>query len=363
MNRIVRSGLIAIALLVSACMKDAPVGPRAGSVSMKVQFQNGTPGEEIRVSIASFVPDSEAALDSLFNGTFAVTSPTQDLTVQFDLSPCINRFPPDDLGPYCEIEVTLELLNNGVVQDQQFLGTMIVRPGQVVAAQPVVLTAGNNPPVITALDTARVVESALIRYHVTGNDPDGDLTTLQATDIVNGNFDVETPYTFFPPLSTIGGIFYAFQTPFAGANEIAVSLSDSKFNSSALDSVPALPPNGDVFIDTVSVDATADSIIVNATPAVDSLEMVFFDPSMQTIAFQCGGAAPPDLTTNHFACKRPATFTSSTVVLVPVDFAGNPGNGLRCAVPTASCVPLPAADRRTVPPHIQAARARPRVRR
>ena len=52
MNRIVRSGLIAIALLVSACMKDAPVGPRAGSVSLKVQFQNGAPGEEIRVAIA-----------------------------------------------------------------------------------------------------------------------------------------------------------------------------------------------------------------------------------------------------------------------------------------------------------------------
>ena len=62
-------------------MKDAPVGPRAGSVSMKVQFQNGTPGEEIRVSIASFVPDSEQALDSLFNGTFAVTSATDRKSV------------------------------------------------------------------------------------------------------------------------------------------------------------------------------------------------------------------------------------------------------------------------------------------
>lgn len=345
-------------------MKDAPVGPRAGTVSMKVQFQNGTPGEEIRVSIASFVPDTEQALDSLFNGTFPVTSGTQDLTVQFDLSPCINRFPPDDLGPYCQIQVSLELLNNGVVQDQQFLGTMIVRPGQTVAAQPVVLTAGNNPPVITTLDTARVVESALIRYQLTGDDPDGDLTTLQATDIVNGNLDLETPYKFFPPLSTISnGIFYALQTPFAGANEIEVSLSDSKFNSSALDSVPALPPNGNVFIDTVSVDTTADSIIVSAAPAVDSLEMVFLDPSLQTIVLQCGAAAPPDLTTNHFACKRPAAFTSSTVVLVPVDFAGNPGNGLRCAVPTALCVPLPAADRRTAAPHIQATRARSRVRR
>lgn len=344
-------------------MKDAPVGPRAASVSLKVQFQNGTPGEEIRVSIASFVPDSEVASDSLFNGTFPVTSAAQNLTVQFDLSRCINRFPPDDLGPYCLIEVSLSLMNNGVVQDQQFLGSMVVRPGQVVAAQPVVLTAGNNPPAITTLDTARVVESALIRYQLTGNDPDGDLTTLQATDIVNGNPDLETPYTFFPPLATINGVFYAFQTTFAGANEIEVSLSDSKFNSSALDSVPALAPNGNVFIDSVSVDTTADSIVVNATPAVDSLEMVFFDPALQSVAFVCGGAAPPDLTTNHFACKRPATFTSATVVLVPVDFAGNPGGGLRCAVPTALCVPLPAADRRTTQPRIQAARVRPRVRR
>ncbi len=363
MNRIVRSGLITIALLASACMKDAPVGPRSGSVSMKVQFQNGTPGEEIRVSIAAFVPDSERALDSLFNGTFPVTSATQDLTVQFDLSSCINRFPPDDLGPYCQIQVSLELLNNGVVQDQQFLGSMVVRPGQVVSAQPVVLTAGNNPPVITTLDTARVVESALIRYQLTGNDPDGDLTTLQATDIVNGNFDIETPYTFFPPLASISGIFYAFQTTSAGANEIAVSLSDSKFNSSALDSVPALPPIGDVFIDTVSVDTTADSIIVNASPAVDSLEMVFLDQSLQKVAFTCGGAAGSVITTNHFACKRPAAFASSTVVLVPVDFAGNPGNGLRCAVPTSLCVPLPVADRRMPPPHIQATRARPGGRR
>lgn len=363
MNRIVRSGLVALALLASACMKDAPVGPRSGSVSIKVQFQNGTPGQEIRVSIASFVPDSEQALDSLFNGTFPVTSATQDLTVQFDLSSCINKFPPDDLGPYCEIEVSLELLNNGAVQDQQFLGTMIVRPGQVVAAQPVVLTAGNNPPVITTLDTARVVEPALIRYQIVGNDPDGDITTLQATDIVNGNLDIETPYTFFPPLASISGIFYAFQTTFAGANEIEVSLSDSKFNSSALDSVPALPPNGDVFIDTVSVDTTADSIIVNVAPAVDSLEMVFLGSSLQTVTFTCGGSAGSVITVNRFACKRPPAFTSSTVVLVPVDFAGNPGNGLRCGVPTTLCVPLPAADRRTPPPHIQATRVRQRVRR
>jgi hypothetical protein len=344
-------------------MKDAPVGPHTGSVSVKVQFQNGTPGEEIRVSIASFVPDSEGALDSLFNGTFPVTSAMQDLTVQFDLSPCINRFPPDDLGPFCEIEITLELLNNGVVQDQQLLGTMVVRPGQVVAAQPVVLTAGNNPPVINTLDTARVVESALIRYQLTGNDPDGDLTTLQATDFVNGNPDVETPYSFFPPLASISGVFYAFETPFAGANEIEVSLSDSKFNSSALDSMPALPPNGDVFLDSVSVDTTADSIVVNVTPAVDSLELVFLDQASQTVSFVCGGAAPPDFTRNHFACKRPTPFTSSTVVAVPVDFAGNPGSGVRCAVPTASCVPLPAADRRTATPRIHATKVHPRVRR
>lgn len=365
MNRIARSGVAAVALLASACMKDAPVEPHAGSVSLSVQFQNGTPGEAIRVSIASFVPDSEEALDSLFNGTFPVTSATQNLTVQFDLSSCINRFPPDDLGPFCEIEVSLELLNNGAVQDQQFLGTMVVRPGQVVAAQPVVLTAGNNSPVITTLDTARVVESRLIRYHLIGSDRDGDLTSLEATDFVNGNPDMESPYTFFPPLATVDGIFYAFQTTFAGANEIAVSLSDSKFNSSALDSVPALGPNGDVFLDSLSVDTTADSILVNVNPQVDSLELVFLNEtsSGETWAFTCGSAGPPGLTTAHFACKRPAAFSSTMVVAVPVDFVGNPGNGVRCSVPTASCVPLPAADRRTSAPHIQATRTRPRVHR
>jgi len=353
-----------LALGASACMKDAPVGPQLGSVSMKVQFQNGTPGEEIRVSIVSFLPDSEAVLDSLFNGTFPVTSATQNLTVDFDLSPCIGRFRPDDLGPYCDIEVTLELLNNGVVQDQQFLGTMVVRPGQVVTAQPVVLTAGNTPPSITSLDTARLVEASLIRYQLSGNDPDGDLTTLQATDIVNTLPDIETPYTFFPPLESISGPYYAFETTNAFANQLEVSLSDSKFNSSASDTVPVLAPIGNVFIDTLNVDTTADSILVNVSPQVDSLELVFLDgtPGSESIAFSCGGAAPPDFTTNHFACKRPTPFTSSAVVAIPIDPSGNAGNGVRCAVPSTNCLFVPLGDRRTAPPHIGAARARQRVR-
>lgn len=339
-------------------MKESPVGPRDGSVSLRVHFQNGTPGQQIQVVIVSFVPDTEAAADSLFNGTFPVTSGTQDLTVQFDLTSCLGRFAPDAQGPYCLIEATITLLNNGVVQDQQFTGTMIVRPGQVVQTQPVVLTAGNHPPVITTLDTARVVEPALIRYTLTGNDPDGDLTTLQAIDIVNGNPDLETPYSFFPPLTNISGVFYALETDFVGANSIEVFLSDSKFNSSALDTVPALPPIGNIVIDSLTTDTTADSVIVNVTPAIDSLELVFLGNTTgtTTLSFACGGAAPAGSTTNRFACKRSTPFTSSTVIAVPVDAGGNAGAGVRCAVPTASCLPVPLGNR------IQAARHTRRVR-
>ena len=359
MNRIARSALlIAAALLGSACMKDSPVGPRAGSVALRIHFQNGTSGEQIQVAIASFVPDTEGVVDSLFNGTFPITSGTQDLTVQFDLASCLGRFTPDDQGPYCLIEATISLLSNGVVTDQQFTGSMIVRPGQVVQTQPVVLTAGNNPPVITTLDTARVVEPGLNRYTHTGNDPDGDLTSLQAIDIVNGNLDIETPYSFFPPLTNISGIFYALQTDFIGANSIEVFLSDSKFNSSPLDTIPALPTIGNVVIDSLSIDTTADSVIANVTPAIDSLELVFLDNSTgnTSLLFTCGGAAPPDFTTNRFACKRSTPFTTSTVIAVPVDFGGNAGAGLRCAVPTASCLPPPLANR------IQASRRARRVR-
>ncbi len=359
MNRIARSALlIAATLFGSACMKDSPVGPHAGNVSLRLHFQNGTPGQQIQVAIASFVPDTEGVVDSLFNGTFPITSGTQDLTVQFDLSSCLGRFTPDEQGPFCMIEATISLLDNGVVVDQQFTGSMTVRPGQVVQAQPVVLTAGNNPPVITTLDTARVVEPALIRYTLTGNDPDGDLTSLQAIDIVNGSLDVETPYTFFPPLKTISGIFYALETDFVGANSIEVFLSDSKFNSSALDTVPALPAGGDVFLDSLSVDTTADSVIVNVTPAIDSLELVFLDNSTgnASIEFTCGAAAPVDFSTNRFACARPTPFTSSTVIAVPLDGGGNPGNAVRCTVPIASCLPLPLGNR------IQASRRARRVR-
>ncbi|MGH7650153.1 MAG: hypothetical protein ACREND_18770 [Gemmatimonadaceae bacterium] len=359
MNRLTRSALlVAAALAASACMKDSPVGPHDGSVSLRVHFQNGTPGEEIQVSIASFVPDTEGVVDSLFNGKFPVNTGTQDLTVQFDLTSCLGRFTPDEQGPFCMIEATITLLDNGVIRDQQFTGSMIVRPGQVVQTQPVVLTAGNSPPVITALDTARIVEPGLIRYTLTGNDPDGDLTTLQAIDIVDGvNLDVETPYSFFPPLTNIGGIFYALQTPFIGANSIEVFLTDSKFNSSATDTTAALSAIGDVFVDSLSVDTTADSIIVNVTPAIDSLELVFLDTlpgGAVSLSFSCGAAAPVDFSQNRFACARPAQFASSIVIAVPVDFSGRPGNGMRCPVPTASCLTAPVGDR------IEAAK-RPRI--
>jgi hypothetical protein len=350
MNRLTRSALlVAAALAASACMKDSPVGPHDGSVSLRVHFQNGTPGEEIQVSIASFVPDTEGVVDSLFNGKFPVNTGTQDLTVQFDLTSCLGRFTPDEQGPFCMIEATITLLDNGVVRDQQFTGSMLVRPGQVVQTQPIVLTAGNSPPVITALDTARIVEPGLIRYTLTGNDPDGDLTTLQAIDIVDGvNLDVETPYSFFPPLTNISGVFYALQTQFIGANSIEVFLTDSKFNSSATDTTAALSAIGDVFVDSLSVDTTADSIVVNVTPAVDSLELVFLDTlpgGAVSLSFSCGGAAPADFSQNRFACARPAQFASSIVIAVPVDFSGRPGNGMRCPVPTASCLPGPSFDR------------------
>lgn len=350
-------------------MKDSPVGPHDGSVSLRVHFQNGTPGEEIQVSIASFVPDTEGVVDSLFNGKFPVNTGTQDLTVQFDLTSCLGRFTPDDQGPFCMIEATITLLDNGVVRDQQFTGSMIVRPGQVVQTQPVVLTAGNSAPVITTLDTARVVEAGLIRYTVTGNDPDGDLTTLQAIDIVDGvNLDIETPYSFFPPLKTISGIFYALQTEFIGANEMEVFLTDSKFNSSALDTIAALPAIGDIFVDSLSIDTTADSIVVNVTPAIDSLELVFLDTlpgGGLSLSFSCGGAAPPDFSQNRFACARPAQFASSVVIAVPVDFGGSPGNGIRCPVPTASCLHPAVGDRiqASKRQHVaRKARVAPRVR-
>jgi len=350
MNRIARTALlITAALLGSACMKDAPVGPHSGSVSLKVHFQNGTPGEQIQVAIASFVPDTEGVVDSLFNGTFAVKAGTQDLTVQFDLTSCIGRFTPDEQGPFCLIEATISLLNNGVIQDQQFTGSMTVRPGQVVQTDPVILVAGNNPPVITTLDTARVVEPGLIRFTMTGNDPDGDLTQLDAIGIVDGtNFDIETPYTFFPPLKDIGGVFYALQTPFIGVNELEVFMSDSKFNSSAIDTVPAFAPIGSIPVDSLSIDTTADSIIVNVSPATDSLELAFLDTfpgGAQGLSFICGGAAPVDFSVTRFACAKPKPFTSTQVVAVAVDFSGFPGNGIRCPVPTQSCLPLPAGDR------------------
>ncbi len=347
MKRIFRNAMTAAVLLTAACMKDGPVSPNASQVSLHVQFQAGTPGTAVQVTVMSIVSDSTEAFDTLFNGTFPVTTGSQQVTAAFDLTSCLARQASEG-SSFCTVEVELALLNNGQIVDQQFLGEMEVRPGQVVQTQPVVLTAGNNPPTITATDTARVVESGLIRFHIAGSDPDGDLTLLESTDIADTVFDLNTPISFYPPLRTLNGYYYAFQSPIPGATSLQTFLSDSKFNSSQPVTMPVSVSNGNAFVDSMIVDTTADSLIINVRSTADSAEIVVRNVVNQTsdsLYFVCGGSAQPQGVMRRYACARQVPFTQAIAIVVPIDAAGNAGQGERCSVPNTACLPPFLPDR------------------
>lgn len=354
--------LALVALASAACFRDAPVGPRGGAVSLKVQFQTGSAGDAIHIAVLTFVPEREAPPDTLYQTTVQATTGQQTITAPLDLSRCLSNFAPDSIGPYCLINVDLQLLQEGTVVAEQFGGSIVVRPGQVAQTQPVILTAGNTPPTITSTDTARWVDPALLRYHITGTDPDGDITSLVATDIWNEVPDRTTTVSFYPPLGTIDGWYYAFETDNAGATAVQVYLSDSKYSISQIDTISYGFPNGDVgFVTDVIVDSTKDSVITQFhVGGADSAEIVVVSAALDSLYYVCGGSFVPDSTLHRVACGRPAAFTQALAIVVPFDAAGRPGNGTRCAIPSTDCQPIPPGDRVGRRQPVRAARTRAR---
>ena len=350
MKRFLHTASLVAALLGAACMKDGPAAPSGTQASLRIRFQSGTTGEQVQVRIVGIIPDSETAGTLLLEQTYPAAANTSQVTAVFDLTPCLAQGQSDSQGAFCTIQATVTLLDKGAVLDQRFLGQMQVRPGQTVQTDPVILVAGSNPPVITANDTGRQVETGLIRYHITGSDPDGDLTGLFSTDIADAASDRNTQIDFFPPLRTIDGTYYAFETPFAQANQLATFVFDSKFNSSQLDTIPVGFAIGDAFVDSMSVDTTADSVIVDVVSTSDSVEIVLRNPDdgrPDTLYSVCGGSQTLQGVTRRFACGRAVPFTQALAIAVPIDPLGRAGTGLRCGVPATGCtVSSPSASRR-----------------
>lgn len=354
MKHILRKGMAVAALLAVACMKDGPVSPHGNEVALHVQLQRVAAGQAVHVSVVSFLPDSEEVRDTLFDDTFAVTQGSQQLTVGFDLTRCLAAMRSVNGGTSCTIAVEVDLVVNGEVVDQQFLGTMDVSPGQVVNTAPLVLVAGNNPPVITAINQGLIVEPSLIRYQITGSDPDGDIIGLITTAMSGDVTDRTTLQPFYPPLANLDGYYYAFNNSTSEINELLPFLTDSKFNASQVDTVPVSFAESEANADSMTVDTTADSLIVRARTGSDSMEVVvrnLMDDRPDTLYFVCGGSTTVQDANGmrRVACARTVPFTQAVAFVVPIDDLGNPGQGMHCTVPnTTYCAPpfLPNFDRR-----------------
>lgn len=348
MPRSLRSALPLVALFAVACLNDAPSAPRSSSLSLRVTFQTATAGQAIRWIVGGVIPQQELVADTLLDRTVAAATGEQKLDAQVDLTPCLGLVPPDSLGPYCVLNIEVQLINADTVADDIGLGFYTARPGTVVQPAPVVLTAGANPPVITATDTARWVEWGLMRYGLTASDPDGDITYQYATGYVTGTAftpDKTTYQTYYPPLRTMSAPQYAFETYLNGPESVVVQLYDSRFDASPVDTIPASYPVGSAFIDTLQVTKTADSVIArfyDLYGTSDSAELVLrnVDDSVRTdsLYFVCGGKFAPTTGAIRMACPLQVPFTQGVAILVPIDSTGNAGQGLRCTVGQAQCI-------------------------
>ena len=345
MPRSFRLAVPLIALFAVACLNDAPSAPRSTRVALRVNFQTAAAGQAIRWVVAAVIPQQERVVDTLLDRTAAATAGEQQLNADVDLTSCLGLIPPDSLGPYCVLSVDVQLLNADTVADYVGLGFLTARPGTVVQTAPVVLTAGANPPVITATDTARWVEFGLLRYGITANDPDGDITSMYATDLLNGASDKTTYQTFYPPLRTMSGPYYAFETYLSGPAPVVVQLYDSRFDASTLDTIQPGYPASTAFVDSLQVTRTADSVIArlhDATGFADSVELVLrnLDDSVRvdSLYFVCGGRFSPTTGPIRVACPLRIPFDSAVAIAVPIDSAGNAGQGTRCTVGQAQCI-------------------------
>ncbi|MBX6333498.1 MAG: hypothetical protein IRY91_16740, partial [Gemmatimonadaceae bacterium] len=338
--------LLSAALALSACLDDTPVGPANHStVALRVSMQVApATGRLMHIQVVSFTQRSETPI-YLFDDTVPLTRGEHSIRAAFDLTPCLSAFPPDSIGPYCPINVELDLISDGTVLDSKFAGPLYARPGRSVETPQMLLVAGNTPPQLTAVDTAVLLEPGLIKFRLAGSDPDGDLLTVMDQLIdVSGLFVGGSAFDLPAATASFHGDLFTFANPAQSPQIMLVTLMDSKANISATDTVTVVAAMDILGMGGIATDTTADSVSVTLQPfdqtgTADSVEVVFRNvvdtvtTFTDSIYFVCGAKYDPKVTGPTIKCKRTVPFTRAIAIAFPITPAGDWGMATECPVP------------------------------
>lgn len=355
MNRPFRPLAPLAALLLAACLNDAPVAPRTTGLALHLNLQTTVSGQRLAVRVYYFLPQTETD-STLYAGDFAVTSGLQQVPVAFDIAPCLAAQASVSGGTSCTVFINVQLIANAAIVDAKTAGPIDVTPGATVESPPVFLVAGNTAPQLTG-DTAVVVSPDLVRYRMNASDADGDL--LQLFTMVSDSTGNEVGLSlddFAPPRSALTGARYVAVDTFATAASTAaqgvdLSVYDSKGNAAGPIAIPvAFVGGAGPYASLVVGDTTHDSLTVgfdvsSSTGTSDSVDIVVRNVrdtqlGQDSIYFVCGGRFTGGDGTHTIACPRSAPFERARVTVVPFDAQGNWGSASTCDLPGNCAVAL-----------------------
>ena len=184
-----RLALIAAGALTIAagCLNDRTVAPSGteGALAVKVRAPRrpvAAPSEmiqtvEVRVYFFPFGnikaggrAAPEVSEVDLYDQTIRTDSGSHRVAATFPLTGCLSYFSPDQAGAYCQVSMQLTLRLDSQIVDQQYVGNLRVRPGQITYADSVSLGFQSVPPVTTSSAHGVRVYPNLVRYNVVGTD-------------------------------------------------------------------------------------------------------------------------------------------------------------------------------------------------
>ncbi|RMD45639.1 DUF1565 domain-containing protein, partial [Candidatus Pacearchaeota archaeon] len=103
------------------------------------------------------------------------------------------------------------------------------------------IASGNNPPSIAPISNKVVMESEVLKFKVTANDPDGDRLVY----FMNYSSGVTVPYSSFVKFLSLGSLngefFWRPQSSDVGTHQFTFSVSDGKAKASTTINITVLP--------------------------------------------------------------------------------------------------------------------------
>jgi len=360
--RFARSALAApaaVLALTSACLNDRPVNGLGDRAAIALRVLAPTPATsassipapqqtvEVSVGIGCYncnVTGKALAPGQLFDQTYPIGSGLQRVAATFPLAPCHGFYAPDNLGPYCAVNIIVTLRSDTTILSTQYVYNLIVRPGVVTAADSVYFGA-----LTTGLSQRGInTRAGVVRYTLSASSAFGGIASTIATLIDSTGCYCGTTYQYFGGALTaisVGTPGLYVTVPGATAAQYQAQVVDIHGNVSAPAESQGIDfPNGNLAPDAyiVTSDTTADSLLVtaggfSATASTQQVDFVVRSvpnaSNLDTIYMVCSVPAPGQFSTVSGGCKRSGPhFTAALVVAVPVDSIVGGGFGVSCAL-------------------------------